>query len=79
MPVTRSEILFLCGGAVLGIIGAKNYDKIKAKAAPWLSKAGEAASDTYRDASRLVGERIEAAQDSMAQAKQRPETADADA
>src|SRR5262249_14024327 len=34
MPVTRSELLFLCGGAIAGAVVAKNYDKIKAKAGP---------------------------------------------
>jgi hypothetical protein len=39
MPVTRSELLFLCGGAIAGAVVAKNYDKIKAKAGPVLAAA----------------------------------------
>ena len=52
MPVTRSELLFLCGGAVAGAIGAKHFDKIKARVAPWLATAGEAAGDAYTAAAR---------------------------
>jgi len=69
MPVTRSELLFLCGGAIVGAVGAKNYPKIKAKVAPWLATAGEAAGDAYTAAARRVGERIEAMQDAMAEAR----------
>jgi hypothetical protein len=69
MPVTRSELLFLCGGVVAGVVGAKNYDKIKGKVAPWLATAGEAVGDAYTAAARKVGERIEAVQDAMAEAK----------
>jgi hypothetical protein len=79
MPVTRSELLFLCGGAVIGAIGAKNFDKIKTKVAPWLATAGEAAGDAYTAAVRHVGERLEAVQDAMAEAKQGAQDADADA
>jgi hypothetical protein len=70
MPVTRSELLFLCGGAIAGAVGAKNYDKIKAKVGPWLAAAGGAAGDAYTEAARRVGERIEAVQDAMAEARQ---------
>ena len=79
MPVTRSELLFLCGGAVAGAIGAKNFDKIKAQAAPWLAKAAEAAGDAYTVAARQVAERIEAVQDAMAEAKKTAGPSDADA
>ncbi len=78
MPVTRSELLFLCGGAVAGAIGVKNFDKIKAKVAPWLATAGEAASDAYAEAARRVGERLEAAQGAMAEARHGDGAADAD-
>jgi hypothetical protein len=70
MPVTRSELLFLCGGAIAGAIAAKNYDKIKAKAGPLLAAAGAAAGDAYTAAARRVGERMEAMQDTMAEARQ---------
>jgi len=69
MPVTRSELLFLCGGAVAGALVAKNYDKIKAKAGPLLAAAGAAAGDAYTAAARRVGERMEAMQDAMAEAR----------
>ena len=52
MPVTRSELLFLCGGAIAGAIAAKNYDKIKAKAGPLLAAAGGAVGDAYTAAAR---------------------------
>jgi hypothetical protein len=77
MPVTRSELLFFCGGAVVGALGAKNFDKIKAQAAPWLAKAAEAAGDAYTVAARQVAERIEAVQDAMAEAKKTAGAADA--
>src|SRR5438270_12432496 len=63
MPVTRSELLFLCGGALAGVVVAKKYDKIKAKAGPLLAAAGAAAGDAYTAAARRVGERMEAMQD----------------
>jgi hypothetical protein len=75
MPVTRSELLFLCGGAIAGAIAAKNYDKIKAKAGPWLAAAGGAVGDAYTTAARHVGERIEAMQDAMAESRQADGTA----
>lgn len=68
MPVTRSELLFLCGGAIAGAVVAKNYDKIKAKAGPVLAAAGAAVGDAYTAAARRVGERVEAMQDAMAEA-----------
>jgi hypothetical protein len=70
MPVTRSELLFLCGGAIAGAVAAKNYDKIKAKAGPLLAAAGAAVGDAYTAAARKVGERVEAMQDAMAEARQ---------
>lgn len=70
MPVTRSELLFLCGGAIAGAIAAKNYDKIKAKAGPLLTAAGDIVGDAYTAAARRVGERIESMQDAMAEARQ---------
>jgi hypothetical protein len=79
MPVTRSELLFLCGGAVAGVVGTKNFDKIKGKIGPWLATAGEAAGDAYTAAARRVGERIEAVQDAMAEAKRGDGAAPGDA
>jgi len=77
MPVTKSELLYLCGGAIAGVVTAKNYARIKEKAAPvkekispWLATAGEAVGDAYTAAARRVGERIEAMQDAMAEAHQ---------
>jgi hypothetical protein len=70
MPVTRSELLYLCGGAIAGAVVAKNYDKIKAKAGPLLAAAGAAVGDAYTAAAREVGERIESMQDAMAEARQ---------
>jgi hypothetical protein len=75
MPVTRSELLFLCGGAIAGVVIAKNFDKIKEavsplreKFTPLLETAGEAFGDAYAAAARRVGERVEAMQDAMAAA-----------
>ena len=72
----RSELLFLCGGAVVGALAAKNYSKIKEtvapvkeKVTPWLSTAGEAIGDAYAAAAQRVGERIESMQDTMAAAR----------
>ena len=59
----------LLAGAVVGAVGAKNFDKIKTKAAPWMAAAGEAAGEVYTAAARRVGERIEAVQDAMAEGK----------
>ena len=75
MPVTRSELMFLCGGAIAGVVIAKNFDKIveavgplKEKLSPLLATAGEAFGDAYAAAARRVGERVEAMQDAMAAA-----------
>src|SRR4051794_3166930 len=70
MPVTKSELLFLCGGAIAGVAAAKNYSKIKAKIHPFLSGAGEVVGDAYTAAAKKVGERIESMQDSMAEMRQ---------
>jgi hypothetical protein len=70
MPVTRSELLFLCGGAIAGAVVAKNFDKIKAKAGPVLAAAGAAVGDAYTAAARRVGEGVEAMQDAMAESGQ---------
>jgi hypothetical protein len=66
MPVSRSEMFFLCSGAIAGIVGTKNYERIRAKLAPWLETAGEAMADAYAEAAQRVGQRIEAARDRMA-------------
>ena len=70
MPVTKSELLYFCAGAVVGAVGAKNFDKIKSQLGPLLAKAGEAAADAYADAARKVAEKVEAVQDTLAEAKQ---------
>ena len=69
MPVTRSELLFLCGGAVAGAAAAKNFEHLKAKLGPLFATAGAAAGDAYSAAARRVGERAEAIQDAMAEAR----------
>jgi hypothetical protein len=79
MPVTRSELFYFCAGAVVGAIGAKNFEKIKSQLGPLLAKAGEAAADAYADTARRVAEHLESVQDAMAEAKQRPPSADASA
>jgi hypothetical protein len=79
MPVTRSELLYFCAGAVVGAIGAKNFDKIKSQLGPLLAKAGEAAADAYADAARRVAEHVEAVQDRVAEAKQHTVSGDASA
>ncbi len=53
MPVTRSELMFLCGGAIAGVVIAKNWDKIKEQLGPLKEKVGpllETASDAFGDA-----------------------------
>ena len=79
MPVTRSEVLFLCGGAIAGIVIARNFDKIKEAAAPLTEKlsplletAAKAAGDAYAAAARRVGERVEEMQDAVAAANASP-------
>ena len=79
MPVTRSEFLFLCGGAIAGAAAAKNYSKIKAKIEPFLAGAGEVVGDAYTAAAKKVGERIEQMQDTMAEARQATPPGDATA
>jgi ElaB/YqjD/DUF883 family membrane-anchored ribosome-binding protein len=79
MPVTKSELLYFCGGALVGAVGAKNFEKIKDQLGPLLAKAGEAAADAYADAARRVAEQIESVQDSMAEASQRTTAAAASA
>jgi hypothetical protein len=70
MPVTRSEFLFLCGGAAVGAAAVKNFSRIKEKVQPFLSTAGEVVGDAYSAAAKKVGERIETMQDSMAEMRQ---------
>ena len=48
MPVTRSELLFLCGGALAGVVIAKNFDKIKETAGAAQGKALAAARNRCR-------------------------------
>lgn len=79
MPVTRSELLFLCGGAIAGAAAAKNFSKIKSKVQPFLSGAGEVVGDAYTAAAKKVGERIEAMQDSVAEMRQESQPADSHA
>jgi predicted lipid-binding transport protein (Tim44 family) len=69
MPVTKSELLYFCAGAVVGALGAKNYEKLKTQFGPILAKAGEAAADAYADVARRVAEQVESVQDAMAEAK----------
>lgn len=67
MPVTRTEILFLCGGAIAGAAVAKNFERIKSKVGPWVSGAGDTFGDAYSAAARKAGERVESLQDAMAE------------
>lgn len=77
MPVTRSELLFLAGGAIAGAAAAKNYDRLKEKFGPWVATAGEAFGDAYSAAARRVGEKVESIQDTMAEMRQAPASGDA--
>ena len=67
MPLTRSEILFLCGGAVAGAAVGKNLDQIKSKLGPWVSGVGDTVGDAYSAAARKAGERVETLQDALAE------------
>lgn len=73
MPVTRSELLFLAGGAIVGAAAAKNYQLLKEKMGPWVATAGDAFGDAYSAAARRVGEQVESLQDAMAEMRQPPE------
>jgi hypothetical protein len=77
MPVTRSELLFLCGGALVGAAAAKNYSRIKEKIQPFVAGAGEVVGEAYTAAAKKVGERIEAMQDTMAEMRQNSQPEDA--
>jgi hypothetical protein len=68
--MTKSEFLYFCAGAVVGAVGARNFEKIKSQLGPVLAKAGEAAADAYADAARRVAEHLESVQDAVAEAKQ---------
>lgn len=76
MPITRSELLFLCGGAIAGAAAAKNLDTLKKKVGPWVSTAGDAFGDAYSAAARRVGEKVELIQDAMAEMRQDAKPAD---
>ena len=76
MPVTRSELLFLCGGALVGAAAAKNFSRIREKVEPFLAGAGEVVGDAYTAAAKRVGERIETMQDNMAEKRQNAEPDD---
>ncbi len=67
MPVTRSELLFLVGGAVAGAAVVKNLDQIKSRMGPFVANAGDAFGDAYSAAARKVGDRVESLQDAMAE------------
>ncbi len=67
MPVTRSELLFLCGGALAGAAVVKNLDQIKSRMGPIVTTAGDAFGDAYSAAARKVGDRVESLQDAMAE------------
>lgn len=73
MPVTRSELLFLAGGAIVGAAAAKNFQLLKEKVGPWVATAGDAVGDAYSAAARTVGERVESLQDAMAEMRQPPQ------
>ena len=77
MPVTRSELLFLAGGAIAGAAVAKNYDRLKEKVGPWVATAGDAFGDAYSAAARRVGEKVESIQDAMAEMRQAPAAGEA--
>jgi hypothetical protein len=77
MPVTRSELLFLCGGALVGAAAAKNYSRIKEKIQPFVAGAGEVVGEAYTAAAKKVGERVEAMQDTMAEMRQNSQPEDA--
>ncbi|MDR3639563.1 MAG: hypothetical protein P4L84_37525 [Isosphaeraceae bacterium] len=79
MPVTRSELLFLAGGAIAGAAAAKNFDRLKEKVGPWVATAGDAFGDAYSAAARRVGEKVESIQDAMAEMRQAPAAGDASA
>jgi hypothetical protein len=75
MPINRTELLYLCTGAIAGFFVAKNFDKFKEKAAPLHEKLGplietaaEAARDAYAAAAKRVAERAEEMQDAAATA-----------
>jgi hypothetical protein len=70
MPVTASEFLFFCGGAVVGAAALKYYPQIKPKLEPLLENAGGIVGDKYTDAARKMAERIEAIYDAMAEMRQ---------
>jgi hypothetical protein len=79
MPITRSELMFFCGGAIAGAVIAKNFDKIKEtagplkeKLTPLLETAAGAFGDAYAAAAQRVAERVEAMQDAVAAAKTSP-------
>jgi hypothetical protein len=77
MPVTRSELLFLAGGALAGAAVAKNFDRLKTKVGPWVETAGDAFGDAYSAAARRVGEKVEAIQDAMAEMRHAPANGEA--
>lgn len=65
MPISRTEILYLCTGAIAGFVVAKNFDKLKEKAGPLnerlgplLETAAEAARDAYAAAARKSPKRL---------------------
>ncbi len=67
MPVTRSELLYLCGEAIAGSVAARNLEQIKSKVGPWVSGAGETFGDADSAAARKAGERVESIQDALAE------------
>ena len=67
MPVTRSELLFLCGGAIAGAAVVKNFQQIKTRMGPFVATAGDAVGDAYSAAARKVGDRVESLQDAVAE------------
>jgi hypothetical protein len=70
MPITRSEIVYLAAGVVVGAVARSAYPQLKEKVGPLLAGAGTAVGDAYTEVARRIAEKAESVQDAMAEQRQ---------
>ena len=73
MPVTKSEMMFFAAGAAFGAVAGANLPFLKEKFTPLigaaLAGASSAVGDSYAEVAKRIAEKVEAAQDAMAEMK----------
>jgi hypothetical protein len=70
MPITRSDVVFFAAGVAVGAAARSAYPQLKETLGPLIAGAGVALGDAYTDVAKRVAEKVEAAQDAMAERRQ---------